>query len=386
MAYCVDKESNRVVIWPWGKESGLSDAHGAGAGPLSPEFSTSGMLAAVASILPDPFLVLDASGGVLLANAHARDVLDADPQGQHLTAQIRAPVILDAIAQVLRTGEPVRADYERRVPIERRFEAFIARFPSSPRAAAGEPVPAVLILLRDLTHQQKLERMRADFVANASHELRTPLASLLGFIETLQGPARDDETARERFLGLMRAQAERMRRLIDDLLSLSRIELSAHDRPRATIDMGDVVRHVADVLSSMAREAGVEVELDIADRLPVKGDRDELVQVLQNLVENAIKYAASGKRMAISGKVDREAGRVVVAVRDFGHGIPPEHLPRLTERFYRVSVQESRSRGGTGLGLAIVKHILNRHRGKLVIASTPGDGSTFTVKLPLERG
>ncbi|MGE0210765.1 MAG: ATP-binding protein [Parvibaculaceae bacterium] len=375
-----------MVTWPWGRESGLNEMHRDGPGVVPAEFSTAGMLAAVASILPDPFLVLDASGRVLLANAHARDVLDADPQGQHLTAQIRAPVILDAIAQVLRTGEPVRADYERRVPIERRFEAFIARFPSSPRVATGEPVPAVLILLRDLTHQQKLERMRADFVANASHELRTPLASLLGFIETLQGPARADESARERFLTLMRAQAERMRRLIDDLLSLSRIELSAHDRPRATLDMRDVVRHVADVLSSMAREAGVEVDLDLAERLPVKGDRDELVQVLQNLVENAIKYAPSGKRVALSGKVDSEVGRVVVTVRDFGQGIAAEHLPRLTERFYRVSVQESRSRGGTGLGLAIVKHILNRHRGKLAIASTPGEGSTFTVKLPLERG
>jgi two-component system phosphate regulon sensor histidine kinase PhoR len=225
--------------------------------------------------------------------------------------------------------------------------------------------------------------MRADFVANVSHELRTPLASLLGFIETLQGPAREDTEARERFLGLMKAQAERMRRLIDDLLSLSRIEMSAHERPTATVDFARIIRHVIDVLGSLARDAGVEVSVDLSGPLLVKGEWDELVQVVQNLVENAIKYAAAGKRVEVTGQIEGEADRqkVVVRVRDYGPGIAPEHLPRLTERFYRVSVQESRARGGTGLGLAIVKHILNRHRGKLSIASQLGEGTTFTVKL-----
>ena len=366
-----------MVVWPWSRDLEPSARENRGFAPDGPA-STAGMLAAVAAILPDPFLVLDASGRVLLANAHARDVLDADPQGQHLTAQIRAPVILDAIAQVMRTGEPVRADYERRVPIERRFEAFIARFPGDPAPGA----PAVLILLRDLTRQQMLERMRADFVANASHELRTPLASLLGFIETLQGAAREDAEARGRFLDLMKAQATRMRRLIDDLLSLSRIELSAHDRPTAIVDLERAIRHVADVLSSIAREAGVALELAVAPGLTVRGDWDELVQVLQNLMENAIKYAGSGKRIEVTGEVEPDRRRVLVRVRDFGPGIAADHLPRLTERFYRVSVQESRARGGTGLGLAIAKHILNRHRGKLSIASEVGKGSVFTIKLP----
>lgn len=372
------------MVWPFSKEDEQRLPLPPG-GPGSAS-TTGAMLATVAANFPDPFLVLDAGGRVLLANMHARDALDADPEGQHLTAQIRAPAILDAVAQVLRTGTAMRVDYERRVPIERRFEAFVSPLPRDPSGLADDTAPAVLILLRDLTRQQMLERMRADFVANASHELRTPLASLTGFIETLQGAAKEDAPARERFLELMRLQAERMRRLIDDLLSLSRIELSAHERPTAVVDVQRVVRHVADVLATLATEAGVDLVLDVPDPLPVRGDWDELVQVFQNLVENALKYASSGKRIEIAGAVEGGARRVVVHVRDFGPGIASEHLPRLTERFYRVSVQESRARGGTGLGLAIVKHILNRHRGKLVIASESGQGSTFTVKLPLAPG
>ncbi len=383
MTYVFEATGTRfAMVWPWSKESERATAADR-SGPAVASMTSGAILATVAANFPDPFLVLDASGRVLLANSHARDALDVDPQGQHITAQIRAPAILDAMAQVLRTGTAVRVDYERRVPIERRFEAFVSPLPRDPAARAGEEAPAVLILLRDLTSQQMLERMRADFVANASHELRTPLASLAGFIETLQGPARGDEAARDRFLELMKSQAERMRRLIDDLLSLSRIELSAHERPTDLIDMQKVVRHVADVLSSLAKEAHVELILMVDDPLPVRGDWDELVQVAQNLIENAIKYAASGKRIEVSGEVETGAKRVLVKVRDFGPGIAAEHLPRLTERFYRVSVQESRARGGTGLGLAIVKHILNRHRGKLSIASEPGQGTTFTVKLPL---
>jgi two-component system phosphate regulon sensor histidine kinase PhoR len=231
--------------------------------------------------------------------------------------------------------------------------------------------------------------MRADFVANASHELRTPLAALSGFIDTLQGPARDDAPARQRFLPIMQAQATRMARLIDDLLSLSRIELNAHLRPQTPIELVPIIGQVADGLETLARDRHVKVIINAPDApLIVLGDRDELLRVFENLVENALKYGASGKRIEINftrGETPEGLPEARVAVRDFGPGIAPEHLPRLTERFYRVDVADSRAQGGTGLGLALAKHILNRHRGRLSIASVPGAGATFTVHLPVPR-
>jgi two-component system phosphate regulon sensor histidine kinase PhoR len=226
--------------------------------------------------------------------------------------------------------------------------------------------------------------MRADFIANASHELRTPLATLSGFIETLQGPAREDTAARERFLAIMRAQATRMARLIDDLLSLSRIELNAHLRPDKEVDLVPLIRQTIDGLQTLARDRGVEVRVTAPERLIVHGDRDELLRVFENLIENGLKYAPSGKRLDVTLAASEGAkGEAHVAVRDYGPGIAPEHLPRLTERFYRVDVVDSRAQGGTGLGLALVKHILARHRGRLTIESVPGEGATFTALMPL---
>lgn len=345
------------------------------------------LLSAVAATLPDPFMVLDGHGIVILCNEHAVSAFEVDPTGQHLSAAIRAPAILEAVEHVAETGEAQRVDYERRVPVERRFEAFVASIAREPSPRGGKiGSPALLLLLRDLTRQHQVERMRADFVANASHELRTPLASVLGFIETLQGAAKDDPAAREQFLELMRSQSERMSRLIDDLLSLSRIELNVHMRPTDTVDLGQVVRHVAEYLAPLARDSDVGLDVDLAEgEIFVRGDRDELVQVFQNLIENAVKYAGPGKHVAIFAETTGApgGGRVSLSVRDDGPGIPAEHIPRLTERFYRVNVQDSRSKGGTGLGLAIVKHILNRHRGKLIVKSEVGVGSVFTARLPV---
>jgi two-component system phosphate regulon sensor histidine kinase PhoR len=247
----------------------------------------------------------------------------------------------------------------------------------------------MLLVLPDLTPLRRVEEMRVDFVANASHELRTPLAALSGFIDTLLGPARDDVAARERFLGIMKTQATRMARLIDDLLSLSRVELIEHLHPDKPVDLVAVVRQVTDGLQTLARDRGVEIVLELPpEPMIVLGDRDELTRVFENLVENALKYGASGKRVSISlatakGPAGMEAQ---VAVRDYGPGIAAEHLPRLTERFYRVDVSQSRAEGGTGLGLALVKHILNRHRGRIVIESEPGRGATFTARLPRVHG
>jgi two-component system, OmpR family, phosphate regulon sensor histidine kinase PhoR len=228
--------------------------------------------------------------------------------------------------------------------------------------------------------------MRADFIANASHELRTPLAALLGFIETLQGTAKDDTAARAKFLSIMQGQATRMARLIDDLLSLSRIELNAHLQPNTAVDLAPIVRQVVDGLQTLARDRGVEIKVATPDTLVVLGDRDELIRALENLVENALKYGAAGKRVDITvthGQTRAGTPEARVAVRDYGPGIAPEHLPRLTERFYRVDVSDSRAQGGTGLGLALVKHVLNRHGGRLTIESTPGAGATFMMHLPL---
>jgi two-component system phosphate regulon sensor histidine kinase PhoR len=234
---------------------------------------------------------------------------------------------------------------------------------------------------------RRVEEIRADFVANASHELRTPLASLTGFIETLQGPARDDAPARERFLGIMKDQAWRMARLIDDLLSLSRIELRAHLRPDKPVEIVPIVRQVVDSLQTLARDRGVAIEVEAPEEaLVVLGDRDELIRLFENLIENGLKYGENGKRVEVTlARVDGSGGNpeARVSVRDYGVGIAAEHLPRLTERFYRVDVGESRAQGGTGLGLALVKHILTRHQGRLGIESKLGEGATFTVRLPL---
>ena len=328
-----------------------------------------------AEALPDPALILDQSGIVIAANRLARDVLGLDPLGQHLSLSIRAPNVLGALSQMLERGRPGHTSLTLRAPVAQSFAVHLA--PLGPSESGG---PAGLLLLRDVTREERIETMRADFVANASHELRTPLASVLGLIETLQGPARDDAAARDKFLTLMKSQAERMSRLIGDLLSLSRIETREHHRPSDRIDLGHIARHVVDSLAVLARDSGVTIDVDIAGPLAVTGDHDELVQVVQNLVENALKYASSGKRVGVSGGI--EDGFVALTVRDWGPGIAGEHIPRLTERFYRIDVQQSRSRGGTGLGLAIVKHILNRHRGRLHVRSIPGEGSSFTVRLP----
>ncbi len=231
------------MVWPWMKNSGKAEALPETdlAAPKRLEDGAAAVLQAISATLPDPLLVLDSHGQVLLANPHATEALDQDPSGKHISASVRSPAILDAVTNVLAGGEARRVDFERRVPVVRRFETFIAPV-DLPRGAGDlRSTPAVLIVMRDLTREQQLERMRADFVAHASHELRTPLAAVLGFIETLQGPAHDDSTARERFLTLMQAQAERMRRLIDDLLSLSRIEMSVHERPVSVIDLSPLI-------------------------------------------------------------------------------------------------------------------------------------------------
>ena len=336
--------------------------------------------ARLADLLTDPMIVFDHRGTVLFVNATAMEAFQSLEAGTALYLRFRAPEMHTLIQSVITDGEPRSIDYFERVPTDRWYKAMVKAL----RNAEGQPELFVL-LFRDQSETRRIDRMRSDFIANASHELRTPLASLLGFIETLQGPARNDSAARERFLGIMQKQAERMSRLIDDLLSLSRLEMRAHLAVTECVDMTAVLNHVADTLSPLAAGLDVTIERELPDHpVNVTGTRDELIQVFQNLVENACKYGQGGKRVIL--RLDEEqtetALEVVASVQDFGPGIATEHLPRLTERFYRIDVETSRAQKGTGLGLAIVKHILARHRGRLVVRSQLGEGSTFLVRLP----
>ncbi|MGK2740860.1 ATP-binding protein [Tepidicaulis sp. LMO-SS28] len=360
---------------------------GAGQAQGMPDPET-GLSTRVVEHLPDPVIVLDAGGRVLYRNRATLALLGAVPVGRPLAAVLRAPAILTAIDRVQRRGGSESVDHVMPVPVERYIRATVLRVGGDEQD--GESVQdgaAVLIMLHDLTDLRRAEQMRVDFVANASHELKTPLASLSGFIETLQGHAKDDPEAQARFLGIMGEQAARMQRLIEDLLSLSRIEMREHVPPSGEVDLPALVSDVVDGLSPLAESHGVEINVTRAEGVqPVWGDWDELHQVVQNLAENALKYGRAGKRIDISTKpVTSPSGRTLVelAIRDYGPGIPREHIPRLTERFYRVDVSKSRERGGTGLGLAIVKHIVNRHSGTLSIDSQVGEGSTFSVRLPV---
>jgi two-component system phosphate regulon sensor histidine kinase PhoR len=351
------------------------------AGPPLPEPRRDRSWRAVVDAMSDPALALDTAGYVVFQNVLVTDLFPRARVGQPISQVSRSPELLEAVDRAMSSAGRIVVHLQDRVPIERRVSAFISRLPLD---EVGPEAPALLVTFRDVTDKEKLAQMRADFITNASHELRTPLASLRGFVETLQGPAREDSAARDRFLAIMAAQATRMTRLIDDLLSLSRIEMQLHLPPRGVADLGDIVGFVAQTLEPLAAASGITIQVQRLDGpARVVGDRDELVQVFQNLIQNAIKYNREGGRVTVSlsrlPAGNGRAQRIAVAVTDTGPGIAAEHLPRLTERFYRVSVTQSREKGGTGLGLAIVKNIVNRHRGELLIESRLGHGSTFTV-------
>ena len=363
----------------------LATERGAGSSALAvddaPARAQEQLIDAVIAGLPDAAIVLGREARVIAFNTAARKIAPALTRGEPASLALRVPEIVEAVREVAAGGPSRSVEFYQRVPIDRWFEVYVEPLGSA------RPIAMMLLVFHDLTPQHRAEQMRADFVANASHELRTPLAALSGFIDTLLGTARDDSQARGRFLAIMKTQAARMARLIDDLLSLSRIELIEHMHPDTPVDLMPVVRQVVDGLQTLATDRNVEIAISPPSAATiVPGDRDELTRVFENLVENALKYGAVGKRVEVGfSSVNASDGspEVLIAVRDYGPGIAAEHLPRLTERFYRVDVTQSRAEGGTGLGLALVKHILNRHRGKLSIESEAGKGATFTVRLPL---
>ncbi|MCR8726389.1 ATP-binding protein [Frigidibacter sp. ROC022] len=337
---------------------------------------------AVIKALPLPAVLVDTAGRVAVANAGADALFGIDLTGRHHVAVLRQPDLLDSVDRVLSRGEGAEVRYR----VRRGQSDQVFRVTVTP---AGEGPPnAALLVFEDATPVEAAGQMRRDFVANVSHELKTPLTAVLGFIETLRSTARDDPQARERFLGIMEREAKRMNRLVSDLLSLSRVEDEERMRPRQTVDLAPLLRRTLATLKAVIEQAGSEIEIiEPGEPLPVPGDPDQLQQVMANLIENALKYGRPRGKVTVrlclpvqDDALGRPAARI--EVEDQGEGIDPIHLPRLTERFYRVDAHRSRSAGGTGLGLAIVKHIVNRHRGRLAIDSKPGEGSRFSILLP----
>ena len=337
--------------------------------------------------LPDPLIVLAADRGVRRSNSAARVAF-----GEDMPAVLRHPDLRAAIDRAFASGGTETAEVTLPAPVPREVQAVVV--PVDPPMADGGQA---MVVLSDRSRERAVERTRVDFVANVSHELRTPLASLIGFIDTLRGPAADDPPAQQRFLGIMGEQAARMNRLIDDLLSLSRIELIEHHAPSDRVDLTELLPRLAATFEPRLRQRAVSLDMRIPAELPaVIGDADQLAQVVQNLLDNAVKYGREGGTVDLAAAATRSGAflppgasqgwparpGVVVTVGDQGAGIPREHLPRLTERFYRVDAGRSRAAGGTGLGLAIVKHVVNRHRGQLQIESEEGVGTTVSVWLP----
>lgn len=340
--------------------------------------------AAVLAGIPLPAVLVGPDHRILGLNDLAAEWLGTAALGRHHAMALRAPQVQAALDDALRHGQ---AGSARHVALGS-SQDHVHRITVTPIELAEPGRFAALLVAEDLSSAELVEQMRRDFVANVSHELRSPLTALSGFIETIKGPARDDPAARMRFLDIMEREARRMNRLIHDLLHLSRVEAEERVRPKTEVDLIGLLQSTVASLRPMSQTAGVEVVIEHREGDPhmVPGDGDQLRQVFQNLIENAVKYGGSGGKVDVSVTSDLLLGKpaLKVAVRDYGEGIDAKHLPRLTERFYRVDSHRSREAGGTGLGLAIAKHIVQRHRGRVQIASVKGEGSTFSVMLPLQ--
>ena len=349
--------------------------------PAKQDFTPAGDGRAMLDALPDPVVLFDRKGDVLHANRASYRVFSRITVGSDIRLSFRSPQMMTLVEQVLETGEAKAREVMFRLPVEHVFDVHMT---------ALEGVQDMCIcVFSDRSEVRRIERMRSDFIANASHELRTPLASIAGFIETLEGPASGDRAATARFLSIMKSQAERMARLIDDLLSLSRLEMNASARRDEAVDLAELAQSVIGSLSGVAADNGVVIERAWPDGdWRVAGSKDELHQVLENLVSNACKYGSDGKRVVVSFEQASLSGQAAVktTVQDFGVGIPKEHVSRITERFYRVEQGNAKAHKGTGLGLAIVKHIVTLHRGRLMIDSDVGQGAKFSFVLPSYGG
>lgn len=342
------------------------------------------LIAQLVEAVPLPQVVVGGGERVTALNSGARQMFGAGMLGRHYVAVLRQPALLDSVEEVLKLRKPVQARYlSRETQRDATWKVTVSPLDLGDGAGA-------LVTFEDATAAEEAGQIRRDFVANVSHELRTPLTAMLGFVETLRGAARQDPQAQERFLLLMEEEALRMNRLVHDLLSLSRVESEERVRPRGLVEMGGLIASVASALKKIVDARGVRiVRAGLDEPIQLPGDPDQLFQVFSNLIENAIKYGGAEKEIVVSASRNARdpilrAPAVRVSITDHGPGIEAIHIPRLTERFYRVDTHRSRELGGTGLGLAIVKHIVNRHRGRLRVESELGKGSTFTVILPTE--
>ena len=323
-------------------------------------------------------------------NKASLDLFERLEQGSALYGATRNSNFLEAIRATLDKNKKTSLTFTLKKHYKRTINATLIPLKDESflnKGGTGGTIRLLFIHLRDMSEPERLAKMRMHFIANASHELRTPLASLKGFVETLQTTARNDEKARDHFLDIMAEQTRRMTRLIGDLLSLSRLEMETSPPPGTRVNVTETVSEVIDSLMPLAQKGEVELKPSFPEiPLYVRGQQDELVQVFQNILQNAIRYGGNGGKVWISisplTSSKKHGPRLSVAFKDNGHGIESKHIPRLTQRFYRVDKVVSRNKGGTGLGLAIAKHIIIRHRGKLEIKSKPGKGATFTVVLP----
>ncbi|AEQ50347.1 phosphate regulon sensor protein PhoR (SphS) [Pelagibacterium halotolerans B2] len=341
--------------------------------------SIDGAVERFSDILTEPCLIINERAVLIYRNPAALKRFPRARTGDPLAFTLRDPDLVEAIDRAIATGAAQGTELHIPVPNETWYRASVVPYrPEEDRSF-------VAITLYDFTEQKRTDRMRGDFIANASHELRTPLTSLMGFIDTLQGPAAKDEAARGRFLGIMRSQSERMSSLIDDLLSLSRIELRQHVKPTTEVNLNLLLREVAETLEPKIEAAELVLDLKLPDEpVTIIGDRQELFEVVENLADNAIKYGGDGGRVEIAlvAGASRSGAHHAITVTDFGAGIAEEHVPRLTERFYRGDAEANRKKKGTGLGLAIVKHIVARHHGQLSIRSKLGEGTRVEILLP----
>lgn len=339
--------------------------------------------------LPDILIMTDDNKMIVRTNRAARNIFGQNLAHRHLREIIHSEKLTNAVSVVIEDLRGQQVEFHLPGEVPRDFNAIIERFP-----IPSEGGISIVITLTDITQQKRIQSMRADFVANASHEIRTPLASIIGFIETLRGPAKDDPVARDEFLRVMGDQAERMSKLVNDLLSLSKIEMNAHTSPTAKVDLLRIIRAEKQHFEWACQQKNVTLRLKLNDNLPMtRGDDEELAQVVRNLVGNAIKYTNPDTEIVLTARLTsalpddhnfRMLSRAICfSVEDHGEGIPKEHIPRLTERFYRVDTARTRKVGGTGLGLAIVKHVLNRHHGVMTIESEVGQGAIFSVYLPV---
>jgi two-component system phosphate regulon sensor histidine kinase PhoR len=322
---------------------------------------------AILEAIEEPALIIE-NGSVAGANAAARKLLGEQIVGRDLRFAIRHPRALDTIL----AGR------------EEALEVVGIGGADRPWSLTVRPLAkgSVLVRLADRSALRSAERMRTDFVANASHELRTPLATIIGYAETLAERGPVDDATRERFGMTIETEARRMLRIVEDLMSLSRIEADRFRPPDEQVNVGEVARIAIENAAPLLDRRNVRIDTDIEETTPVAGDFGQLLQLADNLIGNAIRYGCNDMISQVSIIVRNEGSRVVLVVSDQGDGIAPEHLPRLTERFYRVDSARSRESGGTGLGLAIVKHIVERHRGSLDIRSEPGRGTEVRVSFP----